>query len=49
MEFRTATLDTLMHVAMHKTYHRGQIATAMREAGIMPVDTDLITFVRERV
>ena len=46
-EFDTAVGDILTHVALHGTYHRGQIARAMRAAGLMPVDTDFITFVRE--
>lgn len=45
-EFRTPVSDILMHVAMHGTYHRGQIATAVRGEGGTPVDTDFITFVR---
>ena len=47
-EFHTPVGDILMHVALHGTYHRGQIAIAMRGEGGLPVDTDFITFVRER-
>ncbi len=32
---------------MHGTYHRGQIAAALRAADITPPNTDFITFVRE--
>jgi len=46
-KFDTAMGDILTHVVLHGTYHRGQIATAMRAAGLIPVDTDFITFVRE--
>ncbi|HYY41544.1 MAG TPA: DinB family protein [Pyrinomonadaceae bacterium] len=46
LEFKTPVRDILMHVALHGTYHRGQVATAMRAAGATPVDTDFITFVR---
>src|SRR3982750_1685497 len=46
-EFHTPVKDILMHVAFHGTYHRGQIALAMRAEGMTPVDTDFITFVRE--
>ena len=46
-EFHTPLRDILFHVAMHGTYHRGQIATALRAEGSTPVDTDFITFVRE--
>jgi uncharacterized damage-inducible protein DinB len=45
--FRTAVGDILMHVALHGSYHRGQIAMALRANGIAPVNTDYITYVRE--
>jgi uncharacterized damage-inducible protein DinB len=45
-EFSTPVKDILMHVALHGTYHRGQIATALRLEGQAPVNTDFITFVR---
>lgn len=45
-EFETSLGDILTHVALHGAYHRGQIARALREAGIEPVNTDFITFVR---
>ena len=48
-EFHTPVGAILMHVALHGTYHRGQIAIAMRGEDGTPVDTDFITFVRERV
>jgi len=47
-EFTTSARDILAHVALHGTYHRGQIALALRSADIAPVETDFITFVRER-
>jgi uncharacterized damage-inducible protein DinB len=46
--FRTPVLDVLLHVALHGSYHRGQIAAALRRDGGEPVNTDYITFVRER-
>jgi uncharacterized damage-inducible protein DinB len=46
--FRTEAVDILIHVAMHGSYHRGQIAAAVRAAGGDPVNTDYITYVRER-
>lgn len=46
-EFSTPVGDILTHVALHGTYHRGQIATAMRGEGVIPVNTDFITFVCE--
>jgi uncharacterized damage-inducible protein DinB len=45
--FRTRVADVLSHVALHGSYHRGQIAAALRAAGEEPVNTDFITFVRE--
>lgn len=39
---------TLQHLANHGTYHRGQIATLLRQLGVKPVSTDLIVFYRER-
>jgi len=38
----------LHHVANHSTYHRGQVATMIRQLGAKPVSTDLILFYRER-
>ena len=34
----------LQHVGNHSTYHRGQVATRIRQAGGTPVDTDLFIF-----
>ncbi|HET7273951.1 MAG TPA: DinB family protein [Longimicrobiaceae bacterium] len=45
--FRTSVLDVLTHVALHGSYHRGQIARAMRSAGEEPVNTDYIAYARE--
>lgn len=45
--FRTRVVDILTHAAMHGSYHRGQIAAAVRAAGGEPVNTDYITYVRE--
>lgn len=45
--FHTALGDILLHVAMHGSYHRGQIAAAVRRGGGEPVNTDFITYVRE--
>ena len=38
--------DILMHVVMHSAYHRGQIATDMRDSGHEPAYTDFIHGVR---
>lgn len=34
--------DVLMHVLMHGAYHRGQIATVVRQGGVTPAYTDYI-------
>ena len=47
LEFQTLVRDILLHVMLHGAYHRGQIATAVRGAGEVPVDTDYIIFTRE--
>jgi len=38
--------DVLDHVLLHGSYHRGQIASALRHAGIEPPATDFIHAVR---
>jgi uncharacterized damage-inducible protein DinB len=45
-DWRSAVSDILTHVFMHAAYHRGQIATAMRDAGHTPAYTDFIHAVR---
>jgi uncharacterized damage-inducible protein DinB len=40
-------IDVLTHVVMHSAYHRGQIASHMREAGHTPAYTDFIHGVRQ--
>ena len=39
--------DILNHVLLHSAYHRGQIASALREAGREPAYTDFIHAVRQ--
>lgn len=36
-----------LHVVNHATYHRGQIATMLRQIGHKPLGTDLIDYYRE--
>jgi uncharacterized damage-inducible protein DinB len=38
----------LQHSLNHGTYHRGQVATLLRQLGAKAIGTDLITFYRER-
>lgn len=47
VEYRTAYRDILQHVLLHSTYHRGQVAMAVRAEGGEPAYTDYIGFVRE--
>jgi uncharacterized damage-inducible protein DinB len=48
VEYTTQCRDLLRHVLFHSTYHRGQIAMALRADGGTPVNTDYIGFVRDR-
>lgn len=47
-EFQTPVREVLMHVITHNHYHRGQIAQAVRQQGGEPVNTDYITYSRQR-
>jgi uncharacterized damage-inducible protein DinB len=40
--------EMLQHVVNHSTYHRGQLATLVRQIDEVPPSTDLIIFYRER-
>jgi uncharacterized damage-inducible protein DinB len=44
--FRTRIDDILLHVALHGSYHRGQVAMLLRQEGAVPLPTDYIAFVR---
>ncbi|HWW16925.1 MAG TPA: DinB family protein [Candidatus Dormibacteraeota bacterium] len=39
--------DVLTHVLLHSAYHRGQIASQVRDAGVQPAYTDYIHAVRQ--
>jgi len=43
----SAIMDVLTHVVMHSAYHRGQIASHMRESGFTPAYTDFIHGIRQ--
>lgn len=45
-EFDGLVEDILLHVAMHGSYHRGQVTLLVRDAGAQPAPTDYIGFVR---
>lgn len=38
--------ETLVHLTNHGTYHRGQVATLLRQLGKTPVTTDYLPFLR---
>jgi uncharacterized damage-inducible protein DinB len=56
VEFKTMTVGVisqplahcLQHLANHGSYHRGQIATMLRQLGTKATATDLLAFYRER-
>lgn len=39
--------DLMRHVVNHATYHRGQLATLLRELGKTPPSTDYVRYLRE--
>jgi uncharacterized damage-inducible protein DinB len=41
--------EVLDHVIAHSAYHRGQIASDLRAAGLVPASTDLIHALRNRL
>jgi uncharacterized damage-inducible protein DinB len=43
-EWRYLLADLLLHLVNHSTYHRGQIATMLRQVGATPLPTDLLIF-----
>src|SRR2546422_720935 len=45
-EFTSSIEDILLHVFLHGSYHRGQIAWALCRGGRVPMATDYIAFVR---
>jgi uncharacterized damage-inducible protein DinB len=44
--FETPVQEILTHVALHGSYHRGQIAANLRQEGFVPQSTDFIRYVR---
>lgn len=45
--FANLIVDVLTHVILHSAYHRGQIASHMRDTGQTPAYTDFIHGVRQ--
>jgi uncharacterized damage-inducible protein DinB len=37
--------DALLHLANHGTYHRGQVATLLRQLGHKPISTDFLRWI----
>ena len=44
--FEMPAWQVMMHVVNHGSYHRGQVAMRLREAGMAPPPTDLIQYYR---
>jgi uncharacterized damage-inducible protein DinB len=38
--------DLVRHAVNHSTYHRGQLATQLRQIGVQPPGTDLVSYLR---
>ena len=45
-EFDSTIEDILLHVCLHGSYHRGQIARCMRQGNAVPAPTDYIGYIR---
>jgi uncharacterized damage-inducible protein DinB len=45
--YKSTVEDILLHVALHGSYHRGQLAILLRQNGSEPVATDYILFSRD--
>ncbi len=41
-------IEPIQQLLNHSTYHRGQVVTMLRQLGIKPVNTDMITWFRLR-
>ena len=46
--YKNPLWQSMQHVVNHGTYHRGQVATMLRQHGSKPILTDLMHFYRER-
>ena len=46
--YKNPLWQSLQHLVNHGTYHRGQVATLLRQHGAQPFQTDLMHFYRER-
>jgi uncharacterized damage-inducible protein DinB len=46
--FKAPLWQLAQHVANHSSYHRGQVTTLLRLLGSRPMNTDMLTFDREK-
>lgn len=46
-EFQNSIQEIFFHFINHSTYHRGQIAMLMKQAGLAPINTDYIFYKRK--
>ncbi len=46
-EYRNKLADLVRHLVNHSTYHRGQVATQLRQLGTAPPSTDFIQYRRQ--
>lgn len=46
--YKNPLWQSMQHLVNHGTYHRGQIATMLRQLNAKPLSSDLIHFYRER-
>jgi uncharacterized damage-inducible protein DinB len=47
-EYRNPLWQSMQNMVNHSTYHRGQVATLLRQLDAKPISTDLMHFYRER-
>ncbi len=47
-KFADPLTPLLQHLVDHGTYHRGQVATLLRQLGVKPASTGFVVFLRER-
>jgi len=45
-KFENSIQEIIFHFTNHSTYHRGQIAMLMKQAGLEPINTDYIFYKR---
>lgn len=47
-EYSQPLWQLMQHLVNHCSYHRGQVVTLLRQMGVKPVGTDLITYYRQK-